>query len=116
MTWLNEMYEIIYKDTEDSELFTEGNKAGMKYHTYGAVSTQEVVDHQTHMNDEEKLKLKELIDQNTALFDSKLGLYPKTKFHIKLKENMETPWQRPFPIPYWHDKVFSAEVDEMIKD
>ena len=79
-------------------------------------STQEVVDWQTQMNDEEKRKLKEVLNQNTVLFEGKLGLYPKKKFHIKLNESTKLTWQRPFPIPYWHEKVFVSEVDEMIKD
>ena len=68
------------------------------------------------MNDEEKRKLKEVLDQNDTLFDGKLGLYPKKKFHIELKENTEPTWQKPFPIPYRHERIFAAEIDEMIDD
>ena len=107
---------MIDKDTEDAELFAGGNETGIKGRAYGAVSTQEVVDWQTHMNDEKKRKLKEVLNQNDTLFDRKLGLYPKKKFHIKLKENTEPTWQKPIPIPYRHEKIFASEVDEMIKD
>ena len=107
------MCELIDEDTENAELFAGGDKTGMKGRAYGVVSTQEVVDWQTHLNDEEKRKLKELLDQNYNLFDRKLGLYPKKKLHVKLKENTEPMWQKPFPIPYRHEKIFAAEVDEI---
>ena len=52
------MFAILYKDAEDAQLFTGSEDTGMKSQVYIAVSTQEVVDWQTHMIGEEKTETK----------------------------------------------------------
>ncbi len=49
---------------------------------YGEVSTDDVVDQLTHLNDKQKQDLKVLLKDLTKLFNGTLGVYPHKKFHI----------------------------------
>jgi hypothetical protein len=51
---------------------------------YGKVSTDDVVDQLTHLNDKQKQDLKVLLKDCTKLFDCPLGMYPHKKFHMNL--------------------------------
>jgi hypothetical protein len=51
---------------------------------YGKVSTDDVVDQLTHLNDKQKQDLKVLFKDFTRLFDSTLGVYLHKKFHMDL--------------------------------
>ena len=113
--WLEQMNLMIEEEAFDSNLQDE-NFAGMKSRAYGEVTTKQVIEHQNHLNEEEKFKLKTVLDKHTVLFDGKLGCYPHEKFHINLLPNTKPCWQRPFPIPYRHERVYREEVDSMIDD
>ena len=69
---------MIEEEDFDSNLQDE-NFAGMKGRAYGEVTTEEVIEHQNHLNEEEKFKLKTVLDKHTVLFDGKLGCYPHEK-------------------------------------
>jgi hypothetical protein len=51
---------------------------------YGKVSTDDVVDQLTHLNDKQKQDLKVLFKDFTKLLDGTLGVYPHKKFYIDL--------------------------------
>ncbi len=51
---------------------------------YGEVSTDDVVDQLTHLNDKQKQDLKVLLKDFTKSFDGTLGVYPHKNFHINL--------------------------------
>ena len=49
---------------------------------YEAISTDEVDDQCTHLDDEQKAELKQVLKGFQKLFSGKLGTYPHRKFHI----------------------------------
>jgi hypothetical protein len=51
---------------------------------YGEVSTDNVVDQLTHLNEKQKQDLKVLLKDFTKLFNGTLGVYSHKKFHIDL--------------------------------
>ncbi len=51
---------------------------------YGEVSTDDVVDQLTHLNEKQKQDLKVLLKDFTKLFNGTLGVHPHKKFHIDL--------------------------------
>jgi hypothetical protein len=51
---------------------------------YGQVSTDDVVNQLTHLNDKQKQDLKVLLKDFTRLFDGTLGVYLHKKCHIDL--------------------------------
>ena len=112
--WLDEMNLMVQEEILDAEL--NENFTGMKDRAYGEVSVDDVIKRQDHLNEEEKEKLKHVLEEHTELFDGKLGCYPHEKFHIKIKPDAVPVWQRPFPIPYKHERVYTKEIDEMIAD
>lgn len=114
LEWLDKMFLMVSKDDENSELFEASQM--MQSHAYSAVTTEEVVRQQDHLDDKQKRKLKEVLDQHTVLFDGKLGRYPHKKFKIEVQEGREPKCQQPYPIPYRHKKMFAEEIDKMIKD
>ena len=114
LEWLNKMFLMVSEEKEDLELF-ESNRT-MQSQAYGAVTTQEVVDRQEHLNEEQKKHFKRVLDKHTVLFDGELGRYPHKKFDLELMEGTELKWQRPFPIPYRNKKLFADEIQEMIND
>ena len=63
--WLELMIE---EEQLDAKLQDE-NFAGMKGQAYGEVTTDEVIEHQNHLNEEDKSKLKKVLDEHTVLFD-----------------------------------------------
>ena len=75
-----------------------------------------MVDRQEHLDNEQKKQFKRVLDKHTVLFNGKLGKYPHKKFELELKEGAEPKWQRPFPIPYRHEQVFTDEIEEMINN
>jgi hypothetical protein len=51
---------------------------------HGKVSTDDVGNQLTHLNDKQKQDLKVLLKDFTRLFDGTLGVYLHKKFHINL--------------------------------
>jgi hypothetical protein len=84
------MAEILEVQCEAEQLFGMGCHDPTCYASeildakYGEVSTDDVVDQLTHLNDKQKQDLKVLLKDFTKLFDGTLRVYPHKKFHIKL--------------------------------
>lgn len=73
---------------------------------------KEVVDEQSHLSEEQRSQLCELLSKHTKLFSGKLGRYPHRKFHIDLKPGT-TPYhcKRPYPIPASLRPIVKQELD-----
>ena len=97
---------MVKEEMEDAELFAD-EKTTMMGRAYGAVSMQDVIERQDHLNDDMKKQLKDVLDKYTTLFDGKLGSYERQKFRIHLKEGTEPVYLCPFPIPYQHKRVYT---------
>ncbi len=84
------MAEILEGQREAEQLFGMGWYDPTCYASeildakYGEVSTDNVVDQLTNLNDKQKQDLKVLLKDLTKLFDGTLGVYPHKRFHIDL--------------------------------
>jgi hypothetical protein len=67
---------------------------------YEEVSTDDVVNQLTHLNDKQKLDLKVLLKEFTKLFNGTLGVYPHKKFHIDLVPDARPRQRQPYAVPH----------------
>ncbi len=77
---------------------------------YGEVSTDDVVDQLTHLNDKQKQGLKVLLKDFTRLFDGTLGVYPHKKFHIDFIPGARPKHSQRYVIPCIHLAAFKKEL------
>jgi hypothetical protein len=88
---------------------------------YFEVSTDEVLETLTHLNDEQKTKLGAVLERHTELFSGKIGVYPHRKFHIELSPDAVPHYQmRSYPIkrdvlPVLKDELAHQEKNGIIK-
>jgi hypothetical protein len=82
---------------------------------YGEVSTDDVVDQLTHLNDKQKQDLKVLLKDFTKLFDGTLGVYLHKKFHIDLVSDAQPKHSQPYAIPCIHLAAFKKELDRLVQ-
>lgn len=61
----------------------------MQSQVYYAVTMNEVVKQQNHLDKEQRKKLKEVLDNHTILFKSELERYLQKKFTIIVEEGMK---------------------------
>ena len=66
---------------------------------YKAISTDEVVDQCTHLDDEQKADLKHMLRGFQKLFSGKIGTYLHQKFHIDIEPEAWPKHVRPYAIP-----------------
>ena len=82
---------------------------------YERTSIQEVISEQKHLNDEQKRKLKRVLDKHSKLFDGTLGVYPHQKFSIELDPDAKPVHARPYSVPKIHLEVFKKELQHLVK-
>ncbi len=78
------------------------------------MSTDDVVDQLTHLNDKQKQDLKVLLKDFTRLFDVTLGVCPHNKFHIDLVPGVRPKHSQPYAIPCIHLAAFMKELDHLV--
>ena len=78
---------------------------------YEAISTDEVVNQCTHLDDEQKADLKQVLKGFQKLFSGKLGIYPHQKFHIDIEHEAWTKHVRPYAIPRIHLAAFKRNLN-----
>lgn len=81
---------------------------------YEAVSTDEIVDQCTHLDDSQKSDLKIVLKSFSKLFSGKLGVYPHRKFHIDLEPGAVPKHARPYAIPRIHLAAFKKELEHLV--
>jgi hypothetical protein len=81
---------------------------------YGEVSTDDVVDQLTHLNEKQKQDLKVLLKNFTKLFNGTLGVYPHKKFHIDLVPGARPKHSQPYAILFIHLAAFKKELDRLV--
>jgi hypothetical protein len=77
---------------------------------YREVSTDDVVDKLTRLNEKQKQDLKVLLKDFTRLFDSTLGVYLHKTFHIDLVPGGQPKHSQPYAIPCIHLAAFKKEL------
>ena len=66
------------------------------------------------MNDEQKRKLKRVLDKHSKLFDGTLGVYPHKKISIEADPDTRPVHTRPYSVPKIHLEVFKKELQHKI--
>ncbi len=79
------------------------------------MSTGEVVDQLTHLNDKQKQDLKVPLNDFTRLFDGTLGVYPYNMFHIDLIPKARPKHSQRYVIPCIHLVAFKKELDLLVQ-
>ncbi len=69
----------------------------------------DVIDQLTHLNAQQKSDIRQVLNENTKLFDGTLGVYPHRTFHIDLVPGAIYKHSRPYPIPVIHLQAFKKE-------
>ena len=82
---------------------------------YERTTIQEVISEQKHLNDEQKRKLKRVLDKHSKLFYCTLGVYPHQKFSIELDPDAKPVHARPYSVPKIHLEVFKKELQHLVK-
>ena len=105
------MADTFEMQTEDEDIFGEDWLESYMTNTildakYDAVSIEQVVKEQTHLNTEQQNDLKVLLNQYSRLFDGTLGVYPHKKFHIDIEPNAKPKHSRPYADPHIHLDTF----------
>ena len=80
---------------------------------YEAISTDEVVNICTHLDDEQNAELKQVLKGFQKLFSGKLGTYPHQKFHIDIEPEAWPKHVRPYLIPRIHRAAFKKELEHL---
>jgi len=82
---------------------------------YDQVDIEEVIKGQTHLNDEQKQDLRELLNEHTKLFDGTLGVYPHKEVHIDLEPDARPVHARAYPVPKIHEAAYKKELFHLVK-
>ena len=114
------MADTFEMQTEDEDIFGEDWLESYMTNTildakYVAVSIDQVVKEQTHLNTEQQNDLKVLLNRYSKLFDGTLGVYPHKKFHIDIEPNAKPKHSRPYAVPHIHLDTFKKELDHLVK-
>jgi hypothetical protein len=81
---------------------------------YGKVSTDDVVNQLTHLNDKQKQEIKVRLKDFTKLFNG-LGVYPHKRFHINLAPGAQPKQSRSYVIPCIHLAAFKKDLDRLVQ-
>ena len=101
--------DVSFENDDDDELFA----ADIKSSDYHEVSIKDVTDKCTHLDEQKRKDLFELLSKYKKLFSGKLGKYPHQKVHLDVDPNATPKAQKAFPVPRAHLQVFKEELDRL---
>jgi hypothetical protein len=67
------------------------------------------------LNAQQKSEIRQVLNENTKLFDGNLGFYPHRTFHIDLAPGAIPEHSRPYPIPVIHLQAFKKELLHLVE-
>ena len=79
------------------------------------ITIDDKVNSNDHLTNDQKLKLKQLLNKYEELFDGSLGDWKTTPVSIDLKEDAKPYHSRPYPVPHIHKEQFKKELDSLEK-
>ena len=82
---------------------------------YEPTAVEDIANHSTNLNPEQKKKLSEFLSEFKDLFQGKLGCFRAKKVHIQLKEGHKPYHGKPFPVPHIHKDVVKNELNKLCK-
>jgi hypothetical protein len=80
-------------------------------------SVEEVVKNQTHLSEEQRMQLLQVLKKYTTLFSGELGRYKRRKFHIDLKDDA-VPYhcKGPYPVAAANMSVLKEELQKQCNE
>jgi hypothetical protein len=82
---------------------------------YEKVLVDDVIDQLDHLNAQQKNDLRQVLSENTKLFDDTLGVYPHRKLHIDLVPGAVPKHFRQYAIPVIHLEAFNTELIHLVE-
>ena len=105
--------EIFLQQEPDHVEDAAGRMRGILDAKYEAADLDEVVEQADHLDDDQRVKLKQLLTKHQKLFDGSLGVWKDATYNIDLKPGAEPYHARAFPIPKIHEKTLKMEVERL---
>ena len=75
----------------------------------------DIVDNNNHLLDDQKVKLKHLLNEYKDLFDGSLGDWNTPPVSVELKPDAKPHHSRPYPVPKIHKEQFKKELDSLVE-
>ncbi len=75
----------------------------------------DVIDQLTHLNEQQKSDIRQVLNEHNKLFDGTLGVYPHGTYHIDLVPGAIPKHSRPYPIPVIHLQAFKRSYSILLK-
>ncbi len=82
---------------------------------YEKVLVDDVIDQLDHLTAQQKNDLKQVLNEQTKLFDGTLGVYSHRKFHIDLVPGAVQKHFIPYAVPVIHLEAFKKEKIHLVK-
>ena len=108
----NEAYHIAESQAVDESVSRIKRILDAKYE---AADLDEVADSATHLTEEQRELLRQLLKKHEKLFDGTLGKWKGEDLHIELNDDATPYHARAFPIPKVHMDTLKMEVDRLCK-
>ena len=81
---------------------------------YDKADMASVVQQCTHLTQEQRNKLHQVLSKYETLFDGKLKKYQGEQIHLEIDPSISPTRTRSYPIPHAHLKVFKDELDRLV--
>ena len=81
---------------------------------YDKADVASVVQQCTHLTQEQRNKLHQVLSKYETLFDGKLKKYQGEQIHLEIDPSVSPTCTRAYPIPHAHLKVFRDELDRLV--
>ena len=82
---------------------------------YQPADLDKVVKECSHLQKEEQVKLRQLLERYKTLFDGTLGKWKDLAYDVELKEDAKPYHARPYPIPKAYEQTLKMEVDRLCR-
>ena len=85
------------------------------YAKYGDVDLHKVMETQCqHLTKTEHNDFLKLLQKYEEFFDGRLGTWKTDPVYFELKQDVNTVYQQPYPVPKLHDKMFKNEFKRLV--
>ena len=83
---------------------------------YKKADLEEIVKNIPHLSEEQKGRVRKLLQQNESLFEGKLGLWKTPPISLELEENAKPFHARAYPIPQVHEATVRKEIERLCRE
>lgn len=99
---------------EDDDYDEDFGDAYMLDAKYESTDPKDVVEAQSHLDDEQKKQLLEVLEKHSTVFDGTLGHYKKELIHLDLEPDSKPYHAKPYPVPKVHEETFKKELRHLV--